>query len=154
MMSTQRPFSIEEQVRCVLNFVRLADSGNDEYAAYLFLDGKGYSGVSIKYVDGAGMHELAIVDDDSWHDIKIVGNTVSDTFDFHLDGALESSGNPFYEDVDDIANLCVGSDTYSGGAYQIWIDDVKLTAVPDPGAICLLAPGLVALMRFRRNGRR
>ena len=133
------------------NFVRLSDTGNDAYAVYLFLDGMGYSGLSIKCVDVGGMYELAIVNDGEWHDIVIVGDTSDDTFDFRLDGLLPVTGNPFYQDVDDIANLSVGSDRYSGGAYQIRVDDVSVTYVPTPGTIMLLVPGLVGFVQVRRN---
>ena len=133
------------------NFIRLSDTGNDAYAAYLFFDGRGYSGVKINYVDATGMHELLTFADSLWHDIKIVGSTLTDTFDFHFDGSLEASARPFFHDVDDIANLSVGSDTYSGGAYQIAVDDVRLTYVPTPSTSLLMVPGLIHLMRLGRR---
>jgi hypothetical protein len=136
------------------NFIRLADSGNDEYATYLYIDGKGYNGLSINYVTQSGMVELKSYDDHLWHDIKIVGNTTDDTFDFYFDTDPVILDKPFYNDVSDIASLNVGSDTYAGGAYSIYVDDVKLTStVPVPGAAWLLGSGLISLIGFRNKYR-
>jgi len=137
-------------INSVDNFIRLSDTGNDKYAVHLLLDGKGYSGFSINYVDVGGVHELVLIDDDNWHAVKIVGDTADDKFDFYLDGNLESSANPFHEDVDDLANLSVGSEQYSGGAYQMYVDDVKLTGVPEPATLALLSVGAGMMLRRRR----
>ena len=121
----------------------------ERYALYLTIHGFGYNGIIIynwaRNASGNLVQMLLITyNDHSWHDITIVGDTDSDTFDFYFDGALVSQDNAFMQEVDHIDIISVGSSDSNSNdfPYQIYIDDIKLSTEPitPPGAFANAGP--------------
>ena len=133
------------------NFIRLKEHfpTYERIALYLRIDGFGYNGIVIYNVarnaSGNLVPMLLIAyDDHSWHDITIVGNIDSDTFDFYFDDVLVSQDNAFMQEVDHIDIISVGSTESNSNdfPYQIYIDDIKLSTepIPPPGAFADAGP--------------
>jgi len=87
-----------------------------------------------------------------WVPIQVDMNLTANTVSIYYDGALFSSGT-WTTDANSILNLAA-VDMFSNASSGVYFDNLSLTQVPEPGAACLLALGLLAALRRRRAGNR
>lgn len=92
---------------------------NKTFAAFLQFHNDGY----IAFNDSE-FKKIQTYDANKWYDVKIIADTVTNTFDLYIDGELKETNHEFKNSVNNIGQIVVGVAGVSPG--KVLFDDIKV----------------------------
>jgi len=82
-----------------------------------------------------------------WHEVKLVVDISTQSWQFHVDGQRYDAPDPLNFRGSPTSIRYVDYLT----RHDLWLDRVRITETPEPAALSLLALGGLAVMRRRRK---
>lgn len=158
-----RPFPAQSTLPISVEFALMKKdiAGVDDGAFMFYVDDGTYSGGNVYlklwqegvyYYDGAA-HYIGNYAYNTWYKFNLIIDIPNNTYDIYRDGDLLASGASFRGSPTYLNRVCFGATT--AGIVEGYLDDLRITVIPEPATMLLLGSGLLGLAALgRRKNRR